>query len=104
MYTLETLEKKIEKIKSQMNRLGPMRPGSLTEQTRSAKRKRYGSYWQLSYTFRKKGSTEYIRDEFVDEVKTQIATYKKFKDLCEELVGLNIEWSKLWMKIEQEEK
>jgi hypothetical protein len=51
-------------------------------------------YTQLSYTHRKKG-TSYIRPEDLPRVKTEVATCRKIKNLCERLVVLSIELSKL---------
>lgn len=72
-----------------------MRPGSLTKQSRSRKDR---SYYQLSYTHKMKGRTEYVRPEFVAETKRQISTYKRFRGLVEEWTELAIQHAK--MKVE----
>ena len=51
-------------------------------------------YWQISYTQNKRSKTEYLKDEFVEKIQTEVAAYKKFKKLVEKLVGLNVEISK----------
>ena len=76
-----------------------MRPGSLTLQYKVPKEK-IGSYYQLSYTRNKKSRTEYIRPQYLKEIKSQIANYKKFNKLVEKLTSLSIEYSKLKMKLE----
>jgi hypothetical protein len=73
-----------------------MRPGSLTRQYRNPGDK-LGPYYQLSYTHTMKSRTEYVRVEFVDQLREQIAEYKRFKKLVEEWVALGIEQSKLQM-------
>lgn len=78
-----------------------MRPGSLTEQFRNPK-ERTGSFFQISYTHKMKSRTEYVRPEFVKEVRQQIRNYKKFKKLIEEWIELGIEYSRLFMKSEIE--
>lgn len=78
-----------------------MRPGSLTEQFRNPK-ERTGSFLQISYTHKMKSKTEYVRPEFVKEVRQQIRNYKKFKKLIEEWIELGIEYSRLFMKSEIE--
>ena len=88
------IERRIEKIKKALANLGEMRPGSLTNQTRSWG----GHYAQLSYTHLGKGHTEYIPPERVKEVKKQIENYHKFKDLTKEWVSLAIELCKLKYK------
>lgn len=91
------LEKRIEKIKAKLAGIGGMRPGSLTRQKRGSS----GTYYQLSYTHRGKGRTEYVRPEFAQEIKKQIATYRRFKKLIDEWLDLEIERSKIKMEIEK---
>lgn len=85
------ITRRIEKIKKDLARLGDMRPGSLSTQTRSWG----GQYAQLSYTHLGKGRTEYVPPERLKEVKRQIDTYRKFKELTQEWVTLGIELCKL---------
>jgi len=85
------IERKIWKIKQALARLGDLRPGSLSTQTRSWG----GHYGQLSYTHLGKGHTEYVPQERVTEIKRQLANYRKFKDLTQEWVTLAIELCKL---------
>ena len=75
-----------------------MRPGSLTRQFKDPERKA-GAYWQISYTRQMKSRTEYVRGEWVDEIGRQIATHKRFKRLVDQWIDLDIERSKLTMKI-----
>ncbi|WP_176237099.1 hypothetical protein, partial [Candidatus Hakubella thermalkaliphila] len=56
-------------------------------------------YNQLSNTNKIKSQTEYIRPEFINEIKQQVATYKKFKKLMERWIDLAIEHSRLKMKL-----
>jgi len=85
------MERRIGKIKQTLANLGDMRPGSLSVQTRNWG----GHYCQLSYTHLGKGHTEYIPQERRKEVKRQLASYRKFKDLTQEWVTLAIELCKL---------
>ena len=75
-----------------------MRPGSLTRQYRDSKN-RTGAYWQISYTRQMKSRTEYVRKEWVLEIRKQIATHQRFKRLIEEWGDLSIEHSQLTMKV-----
>ena len=95
---LQNLEKKISKIKSDINKIEDMRPGSLSLQYKNRKEKT-GSYYQLSYTRNMKSKTEYVSVKNVSEIKKQIANYKKFKKLTETLIDLSIEHSKLKLKL-----
>lgn len=92
------IARRIEQIKKALTRLGDMRPGSLSTQTRSWG----GQYAQLSYTHLGKGRTEYVPPERLKEVKRQIDNYRKFKELTQEWVTLAIELCKL--KQTQEDK
>ena len=91
MDKLRQIERRIEKIKQALAALGDMRPGSLSVQTRSWG----GQYRQLSYTHLGKGHTEYVPQKRAKEVKRQIATYRKFRELTQEWVNLAIELCKL---------
>jgi len=94
---LQKIETKLRKIKKQLFEIGEMRPGSLTKQYRKSKVK-YGEYWQLSYTFKGKGRTEYIRNPFVTEVKKQVAAYARFRQLIDQWISHSIEHAQLKME------
>jgi len=94
---IQQIERRIERIKQALNRIGPMRPGSLTRQYKDPQHKA-GAYWQISYTRQMKSRTEYIRKECVPEIRRQIATHKRFKRLIDQWIDLDIERSKLIMQ------
>ena len=96
---LEHIEKKIARIKAALEAIGPMRPGSLTEQFKDRENEK-GAFWQISYTRQMHSRTEYIRQEWVKTTQQQIKEYKKFKRLIETWVALAIEHAKLTMKME----
>ena len=95
---LAQIESQIKKIRTKLMLIGEMRPGSLTEQYKDPVNK-LGSYYQLSSTFGMKSKTEYIRKEYVYDIRHQIKNYKQFKRLNSELVALCIARSKLTMKL-----
>lgn len=97
---LMVIKEKIEKIKAQLNTIGEMRPGSLTKQKRGAS----GTYYQLSYTHKGRGRTEYVRPEFASGIKKQVANYRQFKKMIDQWVELEIERSKIKMKIEMKKE
>ena len=97
---IRQIEQRIERIKEALGQIGPMRPGSLTRQYKDRKNKT-GAYWQISYTRRMKSRTEYVREEWLEEIRRQIATHKRFRRLVDLWIDLDIERSKLNMKIEQ---
>ncbi len=92
------IQRRIEKIKQQLQGVGEMRPGSLTRQYKKPKEKK-GGFYQISYTYRMKSKTEYVRPEFIKDLKGQIVNFKKFKKLTQEWTDLAIELSILKIKI-----
>jgi hypothetical protein len=97
--SLQQIQDDIRAIKSQLQNIGDMRPGSLTTQYRNRK-ERTGAFYQISYTYKMKSKTEYVRPEFVEQISQQIQNYKEFKKLIEEWVALGIQYSQLSMKSE----
>ena len=97
---LKQIEKRIDRIQSELIKIDAMRPGSLTRQYKDPK-KQTGAYYQLSYTLDMRSRTEYIRKEWVSEIRRQIKQYKRYKQLNVEWVSLSIEHSKLSMKLER---
>jgi len=82
-----------------------MRPGSLSKQynvcgnptcrCKDAKKpKKHGPYYQLSYVHNSKSTSQFIKPEFVDEVKLQLANYKRFKKLTDQWIALALELTK----------
>jgi hypothetical protein len=95
---LAQIAKRIERIKAQLQALGPMRPGSLTRQYKDPQN-RSGPYYQLSYTRDMRSRTDYIARDNVPEIRRLIGNYKRFKALTAEWVDLSIEHSQLEMKL-----
>ena len=94
---LKQLESGIRKIKNELSELGPMRPGTLSLQYKVPVEKK-GPYYQLSYTHKMKSRTQYVRPEWVNEIRGQIEVYKRFKKLIEEWIELSIDYSQTRMK------
>ena len=96
------IERNIERLKQQLTELGPMHPGSLSEQynvcgkpgcrCKEAKNpQKHGPYYQLSFTWRGKGRTRFVRTEGLAEMRQKIANYKRFRELTDEWVDLVVE-------------
>lgn len=90
----KSLAARIDAAKMAIAAIGDMRPGHLSLQRR-ASGGNTRCYAQLSYTFKKRGRTEYIQADDVERVKAEVENYRKFKSLCERLVELSIEVSRL---------
>ena len=95
---LQQIERRIDRIKSALLEVGPMRPGSLTRQYKDPQH-HTGAYWQISYTRQMKSRTEYVRQEWVKEIRRQTVTHKRFKSLVEQWIDLSIEHSRLTMQV-----
>jgi hypothetical protein len=95
---MQRIEQRIERIKETLMEIGPQRPGSLTRQYKDPKN-HTGAYWQISYTRHMKSRTEYVRQEWVKELRRQIATHKRFKRLVDQWIDLSIEHSRLTMQV-----
>jgi hypothetical protein len=92
--SLSQIEEKITGIKQKLMGVGEMRPGSLTHQYHKPKEKK-GGFYQISYTHKMRSKTEYVRPEFVKELRDQIASFKDFKRLVQQWTDLAIEHSRL---------
>src|ERR1035438_5561594 len=92
------IERRIDRIKKALLEIGSMRPGSLTRQYKDTPHQA-GAYWQISYTRRMKSRTEYVRREWVKDIRRQTATHKRFKRLVDQWIDLTIEHSRLTMQI-----
>jgi hypothetical protein len=100
--TLHQLEQRIKQIKRSLAELGPMHPGSLSEQynvcgtpgchCKDPKHsRRHGPYYQLSYTWRGKSSSRFVRPQRVAEMRRKVANYKCFRELVNQWVDLAVE-------------
>ncbi len=97
---MKKINKRIAKIKKELQELGDLRPGSLTKQYGRPKEKK-GSFFQINYTHKMKSKSDYVKKDFVDEMKSQLKEYKKLKSLMDEWIELGIKKSKLLMKTKQ---
>ena len=97
---IRRIEKQIAKLKKELEDIGPMRPGSLSRQYRVPKKK-IGPFYQLSYMHKMKSRTEYVRPQFLSQIRSQIATYKRFKKLVEKWIELAIAHAKLTIDLQK---
>jgi hypothetical protein len=100
------IQNQIEAVRKQLADLGPIHPGSLSEQYNvcgnpSCRCKnpkdpqRHGPYYQLSYTWRGKSSTRFVRQELVAEMREKVSNYKRFRELVNAWVDLAVELEKV---------
>lgn len=94
--------RKIEHLKQQLAELGPIHPGSLSEQYNVCGKadcrckdpkdpQKHGPYYHLSFTWRGKSRTLFVRAEHLTEMREKLANYKRFRELSNEWVDLVVE-------------
>ncbi|MBC8247874.1 MAG: hypothetical protein H8E81_09830 [Deltaproteobacteria bacterium] len=99
-------QERIRRIKVEISGIGEMTPGSISEQFNVCGNpncrckdpdnpQKHGPYLQLSYTRKKKSTTEFVRKEIAVDVRKAIENYHAFRKLTEEWVDLSIEIRKL---------
>jgi hypothetical protein len=100
------VQERISRIKAELVTLGPMRPGSLSEQynvcgtpgCRCKDKKnprKHGPYYHLNYTWRGRNRTEFVKAEAVAGVRRQLERYKRFRALMNEWIDLAVERDRL---------
>lgn len=91
---LQKLEDKILKLKQSVAELGDLRPGSVSQQIAGGPNRKPRKYWQISYTYKMRSRTDYLRDDLVESIKKETLEYKKFKKIIDEIIELSIQISK----------
>ena len=96
------IQRRIGQIQRQLAGLGPMHPGSISEQynvcgqpgcrCKDPKQpRRHGPYYQLGYSWRGQHTTRFVKAEQVDQMREKLANYKRFRELTNEWVDLAME-------------
>src|SRR3972149_10423065 len=92
------LTRRLVKIKAALAELGPIHPGSISEQynvcgtpgcaCKDAKNpQKHGPYYQLSYSWRARGTTRFVRAPELKRVQAKLANYKRLRGLVAEWGG-----------------
>jgi hypothetical protein len=95
--TKQHLQRRLAQIKAELLALGPIHPGSLSEQYNVCgtpgcrckdpnKPEKHGPYYQLSYTWRGRGSTRFVRPARLKTLKEKLDNYRRFRALMGEWV------------------
>ncbi len=108
---IRTLESQIRKIKSDLDHLGDLHPGSLSEQynvcgnlncrCKEDSSKRHGPYYQLSFTRKGRSRSKFVKKPHLSDVKKQLKNYARLRSLVDRWIGLSSELCQL--RIEQRE-
>jgi hypothetical protein len=99
--TIQQLEARLTRIQAELLALGPIHPGSLSTQYNVCGTpgcackdprapQKHGPYHQLSYTWRGKSTTRFVRPEQVAEMRQKLANYKRFRELVNAWVDLEV--------------
>lgn len=94
-------ETKVVQLRKNLMQLGPMLPGSISEQwnvcgTPGCKCKdpdkpvKHGPYYQLSFTVGGRSSTMFIKKEDLPEARRRLKRYQQFKTICSDLVHADV--------------
>jgi hypothetical protein len=92
----------IEIIRQELLRLGPMHPGSISQQYHvcgtptcrchhPTEPKKHGPYNKLTYVHRGKPVCRFVQATHLEELKTRLAAYKTFRTLMDKWVALSIQ-------------
>jgi hypothetical protein len=102
---VQQIERQIAQIKSQLLALGPLHPGSLSQQYNVCgksgcrckarpKPQRHGPYYKVSYVFRGRFTSRFVAREQVKIVRAQLANYKRLRKLTEAWVEMALRLAK----------
>src|SRR3989304_2264124 len=101
----QSLKNKSQKIKQQIAALGALRPGALSQQynicgnpscrCKATPPVKHGPYYQISFTWKGKSTTQFVRDDDVPEAQQQLENYRRLRELVEEWITLSVELSRL---------
>lgn len=99
-------QKRVAEIKRALFELGPLHPGSISEQYNicgtpgcrckdPANPQKHGPYYQLSYGWRGKSSSLFVRPDQVRAMREKVANYKRLQELVKEWVDLAMDMERL---------
>ena len=101
----QVLKRRIERIQRELQALGDLRPGSLSEQynvcgvegchCKASPPKKHGPYYQLSFTRKGKSTSRFVRREEVAVVRHQLKNHAKLCALVDEWIDAAMEVSAL---------
>lgn len=106
MLNTTQIAERIARLKQELADLGPMRPGSLSEQYNVCgtpgchckdpkKPRKHGPYYHLNYTRGGKARTQFVKAADVRGLRAELEAYKRFRALTEEWVELSLERARL---------
>ena len=99
--TIKQLDARLARIQAELLALGPIHPGSLSTQANVCgtpgcqckdprNPQKHGPYHQLSYTWRGKSTTRFVRPGRVAILREKLARYQRFRELTAAWVDVAI--------------
>lgn len=103
--TRRQVQARIERIKREIARLDGIQPGSLSQQynvcgnalcrCKADPPQKHGPYHQVSFTWRGKSSSRFVRKDDLARVKRQLKNYQRLRELTDEWIELTMDLAKL---------
>ena len=99
------IEQQIARIKQQLVEVGPLHPGSLSQQYNVCGKpgcrckdpkhpRRHGPYYKISYVFRGRFTTRHVSLDELQAVRAQLANHKRLRKLVEDWIALALRLAK----------
>jgi len=105
----QVLEARIARIKTALAALGPLRPGTLSEQynvcgnpgcrCKADPPQKHGPYYQVSFTWHGQSHSEFVRREDVATVRQQLIRYQHLRSLIDAWIAAALELAQ-WQRRE----
>lgn len=105
MSNAAALHRRIEQIKAELTTLGPLRPGTLSQQynvcgtpgcrCKDDPPQKHGPYSQLSYTWRARSRSEFVREDEIGQLEEQLRNYARLRHLIDQWIDTAIELARL---------
>ena len=99
--TRRQIESRIERIKREIAKLDAIHPGKLSQQynvcgnpqcrCKADPPQKHGPYNQVSFTWRGKGTSRFVRKEDLTRVKRELKNYQRLRELTDEWIELSME-------------
>lgn len=109
---IESLQRKIERLKEKLVAIGDLRPGSLSEQynvcgnpncrCKANPPQKHGPYHQLSWSRNGKSRTRFVKKPQLPLIHAQMKNYARFQDLMNQWIDTSIELCDLKVKLAAE--
>ncbi len=109
---LQVLEARVRRIKEELNRLGELRPGALSEQSnvcgkpgcrcKATPPTKHGPYYQLSWSRNGKSTTRFVRRPELRAVRGQIKAYQRLQQLVKGGIAASIEMCEIKRQTDRE--